>query len=36
VQERDAGRVMDAGDLLHGTYIVVRKGKRDVHVLRAV
>ncbi|HEX3793240.1 MAG TPA: tyrosine--tRNA ligase [Acidimicrobiales bacterium] len=36
VQQRDAGRIIGPDDLLHGTYIVLRKGKRDVHVLRAV
>jgi tyrosyl-tRNA synthetase len=35
VQQSDVARALGAGDLLHGRYIVLRKGRREVHVLRA-
>jgi tyrosyl-tRNA synthetase len=35
VQQSDTGRSLGAADLLHDRYVVLRKGKRDVHVLRA-
>jgi tyrosyl-tRNA synthetase len=34
VQQRDVDRALVADDLLHDRYIVLRKGRRDVHVLR--
>jgi tyrosyl-tRNA synthetase len=36
VQQSDPARVLGPGDLLHDRYVVLRKGKRDVHVLRAL
>ncbi len=33
-RERDTGRRLGAGDLLHGRYLVLRKGKRDHRLLR--
>jgi tyrosyl-tRNA synthetase len=36
VQQSDAARELSTADLLHDRYVVLRKGKRDVHVLRAV
>ncbi len=35
LRQTDATRQLGPHDLLHDRYIVVRKGKRDVHVLRA-
>jgi tyrosyl-tRNA synthetase len=35
-RQSDSGRVLGADDLLHGRYVVLRKGRRDVHVLRTV
>jgi tyrosyl-tRNA synthetase len=35
LRETDADRALGTHDLLHDRYIVVRKGKRDIHVLRA-
>jgi tyrosyl-tRNA synthetase len=35
VQQTDASRRVGAADLLHDRYVVLRRGKRDVHVLRA-
>ena len=35
VQQSDVARVLGPEDLLHDRYIVVRKGRHDVHVLRA-
>ncbi len=35
VQQSDVARVLGTDDLLHDRYIVVRKGRHDVHVLRA-
>jgi tyrosyl-tRNA synthetase len=35
VQQADATRSLGAADLLHDRYVVLRKGKREVHVLRA-
>jgi len=34
VQQSDVARALSPTDLLHDRYIVLRKGKRDVHVLR--
>jgi tyrosyl-tRNA synthetase len=34
LRQSDAGRQLGPDDLLHGRYIVVRKGPRGVHVLR--
>jgi tyrosyl-tRNA synthetase len=35
VRQTDAARVMGPGDLLHDRYVVLRKGRRDVHIVRA-
>ena len=35
VRQSDAARTLGPADLLHDRYVVVRKGKRDVHVVRA-
>jgi tyrosyl-tRNA synthetase len=35
VRQSDAARKLGTDDLLHERYIVLRKGRRDVHVLRA-
>jgi tyrosyl-tRNA synthetase len=35
VQQTDPARHLGPADLLHGRYVVLRKGKRDVHVVRA-
>jgi tyrosyl-tRNA synthetase len=35
VRQSEIDRELGAGDLLHDRYIVVRKGQRDIHVLRA-
>ena len=35
VQQGDSARSLGPGDLLHDRYVVLRKGKRDVHVVRA-
>jgi tyrosyl-tRNA synthetase len=32
---RESDRALQAGDLLHNRYLILRKGKRDVHVIRA-
>ena len=34
-REHDVDRVLRPGDLLHGRYVVLRRGKHDYHVLRA-
>ena len=34
VKQTDPARTLSAADLLHDRYVVLRKGKRDVHVLR--
>jgi tyrosyl-tRNA synthetase len=34
VQQSDAARTLGTDDLLHGRYVVLRKGPRGVHVLR--
>jgi tyrosyl-tRNA synthetase len=34
-REREAARVLGVGDLLHDGYLVLRKGKQAVHVIRA-
>jgi tyrosyl-tRNA synthetase len=35
VQQTDASRTLDKKDLLHDRYVVLRKGKQTVHILRA-
>jgi len=35
VRQTDAGRTLGPADLLHNRYVVVRKGRREVHVVRA-
>jgi tyrosyl-tRNA synthetase len=35
VRQSDVARVLGADDLLHDRYIVLRKGRHDLHVLRA-
>jgi tyrosyl-tRNA synthetase len=35
VQQTDLARSLGPADLLHDRYVVLRKGKRDVHVVRA-
>jgi tyrosyl-tRNA synthetase len=35
VQQSDSARSLGPADLLHDRYVVLRKGKRDVHVVRA-
>jgi len=35
VRQDDAARTLVPADLLHDRYLVLRKGKRDVHILRA-
>ena len=35
MQQKDAARVLGASDLLHDRYIVLRKGPRTVHIVRA-
>jgi tyrosyl-tRNA synthetase len=35
VQQNDDGRTFAPEDLLHGRYLVVRKGKRQVHIVKA-
>ena len=35
VQQNDDGRTFAPEDLLHGRYLVVRKGKRQVHIIKA-
>jgi tyrosyl-tRNA synthetase len=34
-RQSDVARVLGTGDLLHDRYIVLRRGPRDIHVLRA-
>jgi tyrosyl-tRNA synthetase len=34
VRQTDPARALDTGDLLHDRYVVLRKGKRDVHIVR--
>jgi tyrosyl-tRNA synthetase len=36
VQQNDDGRTFAPEDLLHGRYLVVRKGKRQVHIIKAI
>jgi tyrosyl-tRNA synthetase len=36
VQQTDPSRSLGPTDLLHDRYVVLRKGKRDVHVVRAI
>jgi tyrosyl-tRNA synthetase len=31
----DGGRVLGSGDLLHDRYVVLRRGRRDYHLLVA-
>jgi len=35
VQQSDPARSLGPADLLHDRYVILRKGKRDVHVVRA-
>ncbi len=35
VRQTDAARILGPADLLHDRYVVVRKGPRGVHVVRA-
>jgi tyrosyl-tRNA synthetase len=35
VRQTDAARTLGPADLLHNRYVVVRKGRREVHVVRA-
>jgi len=35
-QQSDAARMLGPDDLLHDRYVVLRKGRREVHVLRVV
>jgi tyrosyl-tRNA synthetase len=35
VQQREDGRTVAPGDLLHDRYLVLRKGKRQVHIVKA-
>jgi tyrosyl-tRNA synthetase len=35
VRQTDTARTLGTGDLLHDRYIVLRKGRRDVHIVRA-
>jgi tyrosyl-tRNA synthetase len=35
VREKDVDRLLGSADLLHDRYVILRKGRRDVHVLRA-
>ena len=34
VRQTDVARVLGRGDLLHDRYVVLRKGRRDVHILQ--
>ncbi|HEY1830869.1 MAG TPA: tyrosine--tRNA ligase [Acidimicrobiales bacterium] len=36
VRQNDIERVLKLDDLLHGRYLVLRKGRQDVHVIRAI
>ncbi len=36
VRQIDPTRALDTDDLLHDRYVVLRKGPRDVHIVRAV
>ena len=36
VRQTDGTRPLGTDDLLHDRYIVVRKGRREVHIVRAV
>ena len=35
LKQSDAARTLGPDDLLHDRYVVLRKGKRDVHIVRA-
>jgi tyrosyl-tRNA synthetase len=35
VRVADADRALGPSDLLHDRYVVLRKGRRDVHIVRA-
>jgi tyrosyl-tRNA synthetase len=35
VRQSDPARALDTGDLLHDRYVVLRKGKKDVHIVLA-
>ncbi len=34
VRQTDAARALGTDDLLHDRYVVLRKGRRDVHILQ--
>jgi tyrosyl-tRNA synthetase len=36
VRQTDDARTVAADDLLHGRYLVLRKGRKDVHIIKAV
>jgi tyrosyl-tRNA synthetase len=36
VRQTDATRTLGQGDLLHDRYVVLRKGRRDVHILQTI
>jgi len=36
VQQNDDGRTFAPDDLLHDRYLVLRKGKRQVHIIKAI
>jgi hypothetical protein len=36
VRQTDTTRTLGRDDLLHDRYIVLRKGRRDVHVLQTI
>ncbi len=35
MKQSDVARTFGPSDLLHDRYLVLRKGKRDVHIVRA-
>ena len=35
VRQSDEGRTLERSDLLHDRYVVLRRGRRDVHIVRA-
>jgi tyrosyl-tRNA synthetase len=35
VRQTDAARTLGPADLLHDRYVVLRKGRQDVHIVRA-
>jgi len=36
VRQTDATRTLGQDDLLHDRYVVLRKGRRDVHILQTI